>query len=126
MRHHQRRKFWLCFVDAGRGFAYLVKTERNARIHLAAVTAVFIAGLLFNITPGEWCIIVIASALVWIAEAFNTAVERVTDLLSPEIHEQAGNAKDVAAAGVMMAAIAAVAVGAWVFLPYVTEAVFPN
>jgi diacylglycerol kinase len=65
----------------------------------------------------EWCALVSAIALVWAAEALNTAVELLTDLVQPERHPLAGRAKDAAAAGVLLASIGAAVIGALVFLP---------
>jgi diacylglycerol kinase (ATP) len=65
----------------------------------------------------EWCAVVLAIGAVWTAEAFNTALEALVDLASPENHPLAARAKDVAAGAVLCASISAVVVGAIVFLP---------
>jgi diacylglycerol kinase (ATP) len=65
----------------------------------------------------EWCGVVAAIGLVWTAEGLNTALEFLTDLVSPEYHELAGRAKDVAAGAVLSASIAAGVIGAIIFLP---------
>ena len=75
------------------------------------------AGWYFQITRQEWLALVLAMTLVLALEAVNTAIEYLTDLVSPEYHPLAGKAKDVAAAAVLIAAIGAVVVGAIVFLP---------
>jgi diacylglycerol kinase len=59
----------------------------------------------------------IVIALVWAAEAFNTAIEKLTDHLFPEYHETARFAKDVAAGAVLVCAIAALVCGLIIFLP---------
>ena len=69
----------------------------------------------------EWTILVLTIALVWVAEFVNTAVEAVVDLLSPDIHPLAKVAKDVAAAAVLIAALAAVAVGLLLLGPAALE-----
>ncbi len=82
-----------------------------------ATVLVIALGLYFEITPTEWCIIVFAIAIVLAAEAFNTAIEDLTDLVSPEPHPLAGHAKDLAAGAVLLTAIGAAIVGLLIFLP---------
>ncbi len=101
------------------GLWTLFKTEHNARIHAAATLADIAAGFFFNVTGVEWCLLVFAIASVWVAEAFNTAIEFLADAVSPDVHPLIKQAKDVAAAAVLIAAIAAAVVGAIVFWPYV-------
>ena len=106
------------FVYAFRGIALLLLTQPNARIHFLATTAVILAGLYYKVNTTEWIFLVVAIAIVWIAEALNTALEFLTDLISPGHHVLAGRAKDVAAAAVLLAAIAAAVIGALIFIPY--------
>jgi diacylglycerol kinase (ATP) len=75
-------------------------------------------GMLFPISALEWCALILAIALVWIAEALNTSIEFLADALSPEHHPMVGKAKDAAAGGVLLAAIAAAAVGFIVLGPH--------
>ncbi len=99
------------------GIGHLIRTEHHARIHLLATILVVTLGLLLSISPSEWCCVILASGLVWVAEACNTALERVVDLCSPEQHAVAGQAKDLAAGAVLLAAVAAATVGLIVFIP---------
>lgn len=107
------------FGHAFRGLKVLVQTQHNARIHAVATLLVVGAGALLRISSVEWALIVLAIVGVWAAEALNTAVEFVVDLASPEQHPLAAKAKDVAAAGVLIAAIGAAIVGGIVFGPHV-------
>lgn len=100
-----------------RGIGWLIRAERHARYHLLVTVAVVGAGFLLSISAGEWCAVLLAMGLVWVAEALNTAIERVVDLCSPEQHPLAGQAKDLAAGAVLLAAAAAVVIGLIVFLP---------
>ena len=79
---------------------------------------VTIAGIHFGITPTEWCIVIICFGLVLAAEGFNTAIERLVDLVSPDYHPIAGDVKDVAAGAVLICAIAAAIIGGIIFLTY--------
>ena len=109
------------FGFAFRGVAALLRTQANARIHLATTVAVLAAGLFFDITRLEWCAISAAIGMVWIAEGLNTAIECVVDLVSPEHHPLAGRAKDIGAGAVLIAALVAAVIGALVFVPYLAS-----
>jgi diacylglycerol kinase (ATP) len=103
------------------GVKWLVLTQPNARVHMFATSAVALAGWFFQITPFEWALLIGVIGAVWTAEALNTAIEWAVDLASPTHHVLAGKAKDVAAAGVLLASLAAVCVGVLVFWPYVAN-----
>ena len=80
-----------------------------------ATVVVIGAGFFFGLSRIEWGLVVFAITLVWTAEAVNTAIESVVDLVSPERHPVAGRAKDAAAGAVLAAAIGAALIGACVF-----------
>jgi diacylglycerol kinase len=88
-----------------RGLAFLLKQERNARIH--AVISLLVAGLatFLRIDANGWCWLIVAMTMVWIAEALNTAIERLADRVSTEKHRLIGQAKDLAAGAVLVAAM---------------------
>ena len=109
------------FAYAFRGLRLLLTKEHNAWIHLLATVVVIALGIYFEITEFEWCSLIFAIGLVWTAEALNTAIEYLADALCPEQNERVGQAKDLAAAGVLLAAIAAVFIGLLVLGPYVTD-----
>ena len=102
---------------AARGIASLVRDEPNARIHAAATVLVVLAGFWLHISIVEWGLIALAITVVWAAEAMNTALEHLVDMVSPERHTLAGKAKDVAAGAVLLAACGAVVIGLLVFVP---------
>ena len=97
----------------------LLQSQHNARIHAAATVLVVATGVLARLSAIEWALIALAIAGVWTAEALNTTIEFLTDLVSPEFHPLAGKVKDVAAGGVLAAAIGATVVGGFVFGPHV-------
>ena len=103
--------------NALRGLGLLIRTQPNARIHLAATAAVCAAGAWFGLSAIEWCLIAVAVFCVWMAEAFNTALESLVDLASPELHPLAARAKDAAAGAVLVAAIGALVIGVIIFAP---------
>jgi len=105
------------FRVAFHGFGYALRTQRNLQIHLAIGAIVGVAGVVFGLSRIEWCLIVLCVGLTWTAELLNTSVEVLVDLLSPEYHERARVAKDVAAAAVLCSALASAAVGLLIFGP---------
>lgn len=109
------------FTYAFEGLATFFKTQHNAWIHLVAAGCTIALGYLFSITGNEWCWIIAAVAMVFIAEMLNTAIEFMCDVVSPEIHPQIKKVKDVSAAAVLIAAIAAVLIGLIIFVPYFTK-----
>ena len=107
------------FICAGRGIVSLLVAEPNAWFHLVATVAVLALGATLHLSRAEWCWIVAAIAAVWAAEAFNTAIECVTDLASPDLHPLAARAKDIAAGAVLIVAIAAAIIGWLVLMPHI-------
>lgn len=105
------------FRNAFRGVATAIRSEPNARIHLAATAAVTAAGIFFRCSPGEWAVLAIATGCVWTAELLNTAIEKSMDLLHPDHHPLVKNIKDMAAGAVLIAAIAAIVAAGCIFLP---------
>lgn len=105
------------FRFAWQGLADLLRSQPNARIHFLAGLLALGAGIFFRISRGEWLAVILCIALVFALEAVNTAIEYLTDLVSPDFHPLAGKAKDVAAAAVLIAAAGALAAGGIIFLP---------
>lgn len=107
------------FEYAAKGIRCLLAETPNARIHLSMALAVVGSGFLFRISVTEWCLCILCIALVMMAEGFNSALEYLTDLVSPGLHELAGKTKDVAAGAVLLASLGAALVGLIIFLPKV-------
>lgn len=103
------------FGHAFRGLALLLRGEHNAWIHAAATLAALGLGLALGLSRGEWLALVLVIALVWSAEAFNTAIEFLADAITTEVDPRIRDAKDVAAGGVLICAGAAIAVGILIF-----------
>lgn len=106
------------FGYAFQGIAILIRSQAHARIHLLATAVVITAASWVGVSRGEWLALLLAMALVWTAEAINTALEFLTDLTSPDHHPLAGKAKDVAAGAVLIAAMFAAVVAGVVFVPH--------
>lgn len=105
------------FHYAGNGLKHVIKTQKNAWLHLASTIMVIIACFWLGIERMEWALILLAIGLVWLAEFLNTALENAVDLASPEKHPLARIGKDVGAASVLIAAIVAAVIGILILGP---------
>lgn len=105
------------FKYAGQGVYEAFLGEQNLKIHAIIGILVVIFGFILRISYFEWLICLVLIGLVIMAEFFNTAVEYVVDLASPEIHPLAKMAKDTASAGVLMMAIISAIIGLIIFVP---------
>jgi diacylglycerol kinase len=111
------------FRHAFSGWWYVLRTQRNARIHAIISTAVFIVGVWLELDRRDWAILLLTMVAVWMGEFINTALEAVVDLASPDVHPLAKAGKDVGAAAVLIAAIAAVLIGLLILGPPLWEKV---
>ena len=109
------------FGYAFRGWWHVIRTQQNAWIHATVSTAVLIVGLWLGLPARDWAVLLLTIAMVWAAEFFNTAIEAVVDLASPLHHPLAEVGKDVGAAAVLIAALAAVGVGLLILGPPLWE-----
>jgi diacylglycerol kinase (ATP) len=98
------------------GLHSFFNTQHNAIIHLLMTMIAFSAAVFFNVSEGEAIAITLAAALVWVAELFNTAIEKLADMVSKDFHPGIKFIKDVSAAAVLIAAMAAFLTGAIIFL----------
>jgi Diacylglycerol kinase len=113
------RRFTRSLKLAFSGIAYAFRTERHMKVHAAAAVAAAALGFAFSISLAEWAVIVLAVTIVVTAEIVNTAIERVVDLASPDLHPAAKLAKDAAAGAVLVAAIGSLFIGLLVFGPHI-------
>jgi diacylglycerol kinase len=110
------------FRYAFNGIRVLFASQPNARIHLVAAALAVMMGMYTGIGYLEWLVLIGWITLVICLEAVNTALEFLTDLVSPQHHPLAGKVKDVAAAAVLLAAIGAVIAGGLIFIPKLLHA----
>lgn len=111
--------------NAWNGILTLWREEKNAKIHALSTISVILVGNYLNFSAIDWLWITLAIAGVWTAELFNSALERLVDLASPEQHPLAKKAKDFAAGAVLVMSIWAVIVfllvaipNLWIFLSF--------
>ena len=105
------------FGYAFRGWWHVLRTQRNAWIHAVISTAVIILALWLRLPARDLAVLLVTIAMVWAAEFLNTAIEAVVDLASPLQHPLAKVGKDVGAAAVLIAALAAIGVGLLILGP---------
>jgi len=105
------------FQYALAGLWEALRTQRNARIHLAVGLLVVILGLALDLDSQRWAIIALTMGFVFASELFNTVIEVVINLVTEEYHPLAKKAKDIAAGAVLVSAIVAVVVGLLVIGP---------
>jgi len=119
---------WTKFI-AGFGYAfgglwYVLRTQRNARVHVVIAILAILMGIVLRISAVEFAMIFVAIASVFIAEMFNTVIELCVDLASPEYNALAKIAKDVAAGAVLLSAMLSVVIGLFVLGPHLWALVF--
>lgn len=105
------------FGHAFRGWWYVIRTQRNAWIHAVIATLVVLVAFWLHLPLRDWALLFLTIALVWTAEFINTALEAVVNLASPQQHHLAKVGKDVGAAAVLIAALAAILVGLLILGP---------
>lgn len=102
---------------ASRGLGRLLRYEPHMRIHFLATVLALVAGVVTKLDKIGWSLVFIAIGIVWIAEIFNTAVEHLCNLYSTGIDDRIRVIKDMSAGAVLVAAIIAVIIGCFVFIP---------
>ena len=117
-------KIWIFLVErwrsvghAFRGWMYVMQTQHNARIHAFVATIVFVLGIWLKVSARDWAVLILTITMVFAAEFVNTAIEAVVDLASPQKHPLAKVGKDVGAAAVLIAALAAILIGLLILGP---------
>lgn len=108
------------FAYAIQGIFFMLKTQHNAWLHLIASLLVIAAATYCGVNSSDWRWLVVAMAMVWVAETINTAVEYVCDVVSPSYSHAVKHAKDIAAGGVLIAAVGAALIGMLTFWPYIS------
>ncbi len=109
------------FGYAFEGIAVMLQTQHNAWLHLLASALVCVAAATLGVSAADWRWLVVAITLVWAAEALNTAVEFLCDVVSPEYAPAVKGAKDIAAGGVLITAVGAAGIGVLTLWPYLGQ-----
>jgi len=109
------------FKYAFAGIRDLLLYEHNFRIHLVAAVLAIALGIILQISLWKWAILALTIGGVIIAEAFNSALEKLSDVVSPDPNEHIKRAKDYGAAAVLLASILAIILGLIIFLPEIID-----
>lgn len=109
------------FAHAFDGLGFAIRNEANMRVHLGMAVFAIAAGSWIGIDGADWRWLVLAIALVLVAESLNTATEQAANAITQSFHPAIKAAKDVAAGAVLLAAAAAAAIGISVFLPHIAD-----
>lgn len=110
-------KFFKSFKYAFNGIIHAIKSEQNFRFYFLAAVIVLIASITTGLSKYEWIIIIILICGMFVIELVNASIERVVDLISPDFHELAAQAKDLAAGACLVYAICTAIVGLIIFIP---------
>jgi len=121
-KNMKQRKFSLLnrvksFVPAFNGLKILIREEHNSRIHFVVTICVLFASIILKISATEWIAITFAAGFVFAVEIINSAIENITDFVSPEKHETIKKIKDLSAAAVLVSSFTALIIGLIVFVP---------
>lgn len=108
---------WYSLKAATAGALHTLRTQPNAWIEVAALGVVALAGWFFRVSAVEWAVLILCAFGVLSLEAVNTAIEAVTDLVSPHYHPLAKIAKDAAAGALIFAVLGTILVAAAIFGP---------
>lgn len=108
--------FWRSFGFAVQGFRFAVRTERNIKVMLFGFALAIILGVVVSLSIEQWAIVLLCCGTVIMAELFNTAIETIVDLVSPEYHMLAGRAKDIAAAAVNVLCVFVALIGLIIYV----------
>jgi Diacylglycerol kinase len=109
------------FKYAFDGIFTMIKEEHNSRIHLFAAVLAILLGIFLGLNVIEWSLIIIIISLVFITELVNSAIEKIVDIIDPEMNPRIKIIKDFAAASVLISAFISVIIGGFIFIPKLIE-----
>ncbi|WP_224996329.1 diacylglycerol kinase family protein [Cesiribacter sp. SM1] len=112
------RKHLASYQYGARGIWLAFRYEHNMRYHLAAAVSVLVVNYLLHISHTEWLITLMLIGLAWMAEVFNTAIEKLADRVSKNHDPLIGQVKDLAAGAVTIICLIAVVCALIIYLPY--------
>lgn len=111
------KKFINSFKYAFNGIISSFRSERNMKVHIVIKFLVILTGILLNINKVEWLICILCFGLVISSELFNTSIEIIVNMISPNKNDNAKRIKDISAGAVLVNAIVSFVVGVIIFLP---------
>jgi len=115
------RAWWRSANFAIEGILHAAKTQRHLRYHYFTAAAVLLLSYVLGVSRTEFLIIALSVIAVLLAEMFNTAIETLVDMISPEENEKARVAKDIAAGAVLVTAFGVAVIGYIILFPYLRD-----
>ncbi len=112
------KRFFRSFKFAAKGLKIVFREEQSFRVQVTALFIVLSLGVFFGIKSWEWTALILVAASVLVLELINSTLERIIDYLKPRLHYYVETVKDIMAAAVLVASVAALAVGILIFYPY--------
>ncbi|WP_336514421.1 diacylglycerol kinase family protein [Pollutibacter soli] len=109
--------FFYAFRYAFNGLLLFFRKDTNGKIELLLALGVIVAGFLLKISSMEWIVLLICISIVLATEMLNTAIEKLCDLVEPNLHPVINQVKDISAAAVLLASVISAIVGIIIFLP---------
>ena len=107
----KQRRLYDSVKDAVRGIVYVLRSEKNMRIHIALGLAVIVLAIVLDVPRLELMILILTIGIMYVAELVNTALEEVVNLITRDYHPLAGVVKNIAAGSVLVAALTALCIG---------------
>jgi diacylglycerol kinase (ATP) len=108
---------WRSLKFAFKGVWLLLTTEDSIKIQVFAAIMVTVLGIYFNISSTEWMLQFLAIGMVLVAEALNTAIEKIADFVHPDYHIKIGFIKDIAAGAPTFAGIISLIIAGFIYIP---------
>jgi diacylglycerol kinase (ATP) len=102
---------------AFKGAWLLLTTEDSIKAQVLMAVIVTVMGFYFDISNIEWMLQFLAIGMVLVAEALNTAVEKIADFVHPDFHIKIGFIKDIAAGAPTFAGIISLILAGFIYIP---------
>lgn len=118
MAHFNLRIFFRSFRYATKGLRYALRHEQSFRVQATFALLAVLLMVILRVTKTEAVMLIIVISSVLVLELLNTVLEKFIDVLKPRVHYFIEIMKDLMAAAVLVAAIAAFLVGLLIFLPH--------
>lgn len=121
---YKNRTFFDSFKYAFDGVLTVFQEEKNMRSHVLSTIVIIFISLFLSLTTREWLWVLLVCFLVLVMEIWNTVVENLVDLVSPDYHPLAKKVKDMAAAAVLFTSFFSLIIGAIILLPKIITIFF--
>jgi len=115
------RKMFRSFTYALKGLVLIAKEEQSFRLQVIAAVVVFFLMFYFPLRNWEKVALILVTTFVLVLELINSIFERFVDMLKPRLHFYVESIKDVMAATVFLASVAALVIGLIIFIPYLSS-----